>query len=399
MKQLNKTNRHALLLLSSALLFSSQAWAAGDAGFVPVGPMKLVPVVNISHEYDDNIFRSEKNTKSSQVTVINPIIAVQMGRANVKTELSYGLTKSIHYSSRQDDAIDHVVNLDVNADLSSRLQTSFGASYSKLHDARGSTFSGTAVAGVATPDKYHDSALHATLGYGLRGRIDLSGGYDRKRYDTNRFRTAGRDLDTMDGGVSFSFPIMSKTKAVVEARYSKINYKALAITGNLDSNEQRYFGGFDWDATAKTSGSLRVGYLRKHFKDAANAGTGNLSWELGMEWQPLSYSTVSLNTEATTNETDGLGTFIKTKSGSISWNHGWSSRLSHTLSGSYSQNRYIGAAVARKDNLVSLGASLDYQMWRWLNIGASYDYSNRNSNVANSSYKNNVVALNIQATM
>jgi len=397
--KITNKNIKALLLVSCTLSLSTQAMAAGDAGFLEAGAMKVVPVIHLSHQYDDNIFRSETNTKSSQVTVINPVIALQADSATKSVELSYGLTKSIHYSSRQDDAIDHDVNLDVAADLTSRLQTSLGASYRKNHDARGSTFSGTAVAGALTPDKYHESALHGTIGYGVRGRIDLTGDYSRKRYDSNRFRTAARDFDTTGAGFSFSFPIMKKTKAVVEARYKKFDYKFLSVAGNLDSKEQSYFGGLDWDATAKTSGRLRVGYLRKKFTSALNTGSGGLSWELGMNWAPLSYSTVDLSTESTTKETDGLGSFIKTKTGSLSWNHGWNSKLSHTVTGSVSQDRYFGAIVARTDKLYSFGVSLDYQLQRWLNMGFSYDYTKRTSDALNSSYKNNVVAINLKATL
>lgn len=399
MNKMNKMNIKGLMLFACVALSSAPALAAGDAGFVPVGSMKLVPVLDISHEYNDNIFGSEKNTKSSQVTVISPTIALQAENAITSMEFSYGLSKSIYYSSRKDDALDHFLNFDVASDLSSRLQTSFGASYSKQHDVRGSTFSGTAVGGALTPDKYHETAVQGSIGYGLRGRIDLVGDYSNKRYDSNRFRTAARDLDTMGGGVSFSFPIMKKTKAVLEARYNKFDYKSLAVAGNLDSNEQRYFGGLDWDATAKTSGSLRVGYLRKRFSNSLSSGTGNFSWELGMTWAPLSYSTIDLSTESTTNETDGLGTFIKTKSGSISWNHAWSSKLSHTVTGSLSRDKYAGAGIARTDNVRSFGLSIDYQLQRWLNIGTSYDYTNRNSNALNSSYKKNVVAINFLATL
>jgi len=34
--------------------------------------------------------------------------------------------------------------------------------------------------------------------------------------------------------------------------------------------------GLDWDATAKTSGSVRVGYLRKRFRNSNSSGTGAL---------------------------------------------------------------------------------------------------------------------------
>ncbi|MDQ6970762.1 MAG: outer membrane beta-barrel protein [Mariprofundus sp.] len=402
MNKMNKSNKaklNTLFALGSVVLFAGQAMAAGDAGFVPMGPMKLVPVVNVSHEYNDNIFLAEKNKKSSQVTVISPTIALQADSATKSMELSYGLTKSIYYGSRQDDALDHFLNFDVSADLSSRLQTSLGASYDKGHDARGSTFSGTAVTGAVTPDKYHETAVHGAVGYGLRGRIDLVGDYTNKRYDNNRFRTAARDFDTTGGGVSFSFPIMKKTKAVLEARYSKFDYKVISAAGNLNSKEQRYLAGLDWDATAKTSGSLRVGYLRKRFASALNSGSSGLSWELGATWSPLSYSTVDLSTESTTNETDGFGSFIKTKSGNLSWNHAWNSKLSHTLSTGISQDKYIGGIAARTDHLIRAAASLDYQLQRWLNVGASYDYTKRSSGVLNSSYKQNVIAIKLQATL
>ena len=380
---------------ATALLVANSA--AAEAGFLPVGGMKLVPALGVEYQHDDNIFASDLNPTSSNVTLINPALSLQAETGTTAFDLSYALSKAVYHNSRADDYLDHAVNLDISKEFTARLSSSLAALYNKSHDARGATFTGLAVA-VPTPDKYHETGVSGTISYGLGAHVDLTGAYTNKRYDNNFVRTVFRDLDTMGGGISFSLPIMPKTSAVLEARYNRFNYQFFSATTNLDSTEQHYFAGLDWEATAKTEGRVRVGYQRKSFSDAALAGTSGFSWELGVLWSPLTYSTVDITAQSTTGETDGLGSHTENTGGSVSWKHEWNEKFSHTASFSYNEITYVGA-TARKDKLTTAGIGLDYKLLRWLSLGGGYDYSTRSSNALNTNYNRNQFFVNILATL
>ncbi len=56
---------------------------------------------------------------------------------------------------------------------------------------------------------------------------------------------------------------MPKTSLLLEARHTELDYKYTA--SQLDSEELRYYIGATWDATAATSGTIKVGPVEKKF--------------------------------------------------------------------------------------------------------------------------------------
>ncbi|TLS66755.1 hypothetical protein FEF65_09550 [Mariprofundus erugo] len=388
-----------LTVCMGMLLASYNAQAAGEARSIDLGGgLQLTPTLGVSYKHNDNIFSSTTNRKSSNITVFDPSLALQAGDDINNLALSYDISRGIYHNSRRDDYTDHNVKFDANKEFTRRLQAGLAAYYKKSHDARGSTFTGLAITNP-NPDRYHETGVSTTIGYGVNGRITLIGDYSNKRYENNRVTTITRDLDTMGGDFTFAYPIAPKTDAVIEARYKRFDYKYLTATTNLDSNEQTYYGGLDWQATAKTSGSLRLGYMKKRFNSARMTGGNGFSWELGMDWAPKTYSTVTLQTKGGFTETDGTGSFLKTQGGSLSWQHEWSEKFGHHASASYTENKYVGTALGRKDKLSTVGFGVDYQIVRWLGIDLAYDHSTRRSNAANSSYNSNIYSINLTGTL
>jgi hypothetical protein len=63
----------------------------------------------------------------------------------------------------------------------------------------------------------------------------------------------------------------------------------------------------------------------------------------------------------------------------------------------YGEDDYKG--VDRNDKLPSLGLRATYQMRRWLDFGAEYSWSKRDSNIDAADYKKNVIMLFVNATL
>jgi len=388
----------ALLAGLGGIPHTALAAGGADGASVRIGGVDITPAIQVNEAHDDNVFAQEKTRKSSWITTIEPGVLVSAESGTSTYELRYQLSKGLFHSSRNDDFLDHFVSAKADFDMSSRLKSGLWVNYSKTHDRRGTTFTGAPLT-FNTPDRYHRSVAGGKVSYGKNARIDLNAEYTNKRYDNHHTLTQTRDLDTIGGSAAFSYPVGPKTSAVVEARYKHYNYKFFSATTNLDSNEQRYFAGLDWEATAKTTGHARVGYLKKNFSDARLIGTSQFAWELGVLWEPMSYSSWELATDYKPLETDGTGTFSKSIGGRLTWKHEWNSKLSHSAYGGYRQNRFQGLVVQRKDKVTTAGASVDYQLMRWLGIGGAYDYTNRSSNAVNSSFRDNVWSVNIITTL
>lgn len=379
------------------------AWtsiARAEAGAIAVGNMQLAPAIKLSESRNDNIFMQESAAaiKKSWITTIEPTITLSSDNGASQYELGYQLSEGIYHQSHADDFTDHFVNFNADLGLSRKLTVGFNIAYNLAHDARGATFTGGAAAGVAAPDKYHETVVGGSVDYGTNAHMIVSGEYSNKRYTNNRARTTARDIDIAGVIAEFDYDLTGKTAAVLEARYKQFNYQLQTATVNLDSNEQAYFAGLNWQATAKTSGSVRVGYVKKNFAKTTTADRGFFSWEVSAEWLPMSYSSWTLQTGSFAAETDGSGTFIKNTNVSASWDHSWSESVSHTASLGYTRGDYQGTST-RIDNTTSASVSVNYQWLRWLAIQPAYNYTNRSSNAARSSYKGNVWSINLIGTL
>jgi len=393
--------KYMLLLVIQLGLTSVMINIANAADAVPLrlGALEVYPVLDVKESHDDNIFAQANTKKSSWITTVEPAVKVISQSGGNEVELNYKLSSGYYHSSSDDNFVDHLADVSATFGLSKRLNINLWADYKKDHDPRGSTFNPTTPGVVIKPDRYHSIRAGGKVSYGVRARIDISGEYSNKRYDNNRTRTLQRDLDDVGGTIAFAFPIALKTTAVLEARYKRINYKLFSPAFNLDSKEQRYFAGLDWQATAKTSGTLRLGYLSKSFTNPLLAKGNQFSWEMGMEWQPMTYSTWTLITSSMPLESDSsAGTsYIESTAGSLKWEHDWSSYFSHTANISYSKNTYKG--TTRRDKITNASIRLDYQMIRWLSVGAGYDFTNRNSNIARVGYRDNIYFFNLTGTL
>jgi len=390
----------ALLQLGMTPVFANIA-NAEDLVPIRLGSLEVYPVLDVKESQDDNIFASSNTKKSSWITTVEPAVKVVSKSGGSSIEMNYQLSSGYYNSSSDDDFVDQLANIKTTLGITKRLNFDLWADYNKDHDKRGLTFNPATPGAVATPDRYHRIRAGGKASYGVNGHIDISGEYGRKRYENNRTlnRTLKRDYDSVGGIFAFAFPIALKTTAVLEARYKRFNYKLFSPTFNLDSNEQRYFAGLDWVATAKTTGRLRLGYLRKSFTNPALANGTQFSWEFGMTWKPMSYSTWRLSTFSLPLESDSSTstTYIESTAAKLKWRHEWSGYFSHTAKLGYSKNIYKGSI--RRDKLTTAAIVLDYKVFRWLAVGAGYKFTNRNSNSARASYRQNIYGFTLTGTL
>lgn len=371
--------------------------SAGDAAPIKVGALKIYPVLEVGEKYNDNIFEQESVKTSSLITTVDPVVTVVAEKGANHVEVSYRLSNGTYQSSHNDDYIDHFAGIDIAFGLTRRLDIKAWADYSKTHDTRGTTFTGTPTG--PNQDKYHETEAGAKVSYGVRARIDVTSEYTSKRYENNRTRTQRRDLDTAEGRVALSFPFTTKSRGVLEVRYEYLDFKFFSATRNDDSNEQRYFAGLDWDATAKTSGAVRLGYLQKDFTNPLLSTYSQFSWELDIKWAPKSYSRWRLRSSSMPAIPDGSDSYTLDTGGELSWRHEWASRFRHIAYIGYEEKGYQGLIVPRTDKEITAGLGLEYQLFRWLALGAGYDFTDRDSNKQGASHRQNIWSLRMLGTL
>ena len=176
---------------------------------------------------------------------------------------------------------------------------------------------------------------------------------------------------------------------MLQATGTDIDYKTK--TAALDSKEQRYLAGVTWQATAKTSGTVKVGQQKKDFDSAGRTDFSSGSWTAAVSWAPRTYSVFEFATNRAAEETNGTGDFNDRKDYALAWTHSWTSFLRTRLSATSIKDEYkSGSTALRADKTAEYGLTATYQMRRWLNLGLGYTNTDRDPINNSFDYKRNV---------
>ena len=337
-------------------------------------PLFLTPYLGLGAGYDDNLFLSPSNEKSSSFYVVSPGFRIDARDANKVFAVSYQGTIGRYGQSEDDNYVDHAVRGSFDMAFGTRAFLRLNADYIRGHDPRGSTDRPIG----SRPDKYRLSQPGVTFAYGAPGadgRVEVYYSDATKRYTNNRSITIGSDRDTQEYGAAFYWRVMPRTYFVIEARQTELSYKL--PSSPFSGEEQRIYGGLMWEATAATTGTLKVGQLRKTFESDLPRYEGT-AWEGLITWSPRTYSRFDFYTGRYPTESTGLGRFILSDAVGMIWTHSWSSLFSTEANVRFQKDEYQG--FSRNDDITSVGLKAGYRFRRWLTLGAEYTFTKRESN-------------------
>lgn len=404
-------------LLSGALMLGSASGPAlaqqsSDGAGVPtppgavrMGPLMVYPSVRYEVMRNDNILLAAPSAPpgspqvlSDTVQVLTPTVRAEAKQGPNTYGAGIGATfgRYSEFSSDNYNNNNAFASADLNPDT--RVKIRLRADYVDGHDPRGSTTD----AFTPTPNRYRQQTLGGIFGYGApgaQGRFELELGTMGKRYYNNAdgpspVQANNRD-DNIVGG-TFFWRIAPKTSLLAQAKRTGIDFRDDSTT--LDSTDMTYYAGVTWEATAATTGIVKLGTAKKEFKDSARPDTSSPSWDAQVQWSPLTYSKWDFMVSRKYRETTpGVGDTVVTSTNTAIWTHKWTSQITTAVTGSYGIDDYRG--VDRNDKMPSLGIRGTYQMRRWLDFGADYTWSRRDSNVDGADYKKNVIMLFVNATL
>jgi hypothetical protein len=358
-------------------------------------PFYVLPYVGLAAGYDDNLFLSSRNEKSSSLYVLSPGIKIDARDANKVIQLGYQAQIGRYGQSEDDDYVDQTARAQFDMAFDRRNFLRMGLDHFRNHDPRGST--DRPISG--SPDRFKLTNPYASYAFGApgaAGRVEAYYNYADKKYLNNRETTQFGDRKNEEFGGAFYWRVMPKTYLMAEARETRIGYRSPAVP--LDAHERRYYGGVMWEATAATTGTIKVGNLKRRFdSEVGLADFSGTSWEGLVTWAPRTYSKFDFYTARQTNESTGLGDFILSSIAGVAWNHSWSSVLSTGVDYRYQKDEYQGFDRSDKTNI--LGLRVGYKFRRWLTLGAEFAHAQRDSNLPLFEYDKNLYLLTATASM
>ena len=394
-------------IIAMSVICATPTLYAQEAGRIQAGQFDLIPSFSSSMSYVDNVANARDNQSKiySWRAILSPEIIAATEVDGNPVQVGYRLEKGVYFSSENDDYIDHFIEASGGFELNSRHRVSALAQYEDGHEDRGTGFSIGSGLEITTPDTYKSSNLSAEYSYGAattNGMITLKARRQTLDYDRTEDAYIIRDRAKNMVGAEFGYQIGAATSMVVDVTKTFIKYDEQLNLVTRDNDETRILVGVVWESTAATTGFAKVGYKEKDFDDESRGTFYGTDWEVGIDWQPVSYSTVRVSTSADTFETNGEGDFIRGQSYSVRWNHDWLERVSTSFSVTQQNDEYVFNEidiVNRDDELMNYSAALNYQARRWLKFSTFYQYTDRDSNRDTIGYDKSEIGVTVEVTL
>jgi hypothetical protein len=389
-----KVNARALLVLSGFICVD--AWAIDRQTILDPQSIKLVddltftPTLQVSERYDDNFRQVEHNTQSSWIMGATPSFVLAADTAKSRYAVAYTADNNTYLSSPEDNHTNHYLDADATLKFDSRHRLKIDAGYEKIEDTASEDKN-------PENDKYSLGHVGGLYTYGAptaRGQIDFGADYSQLRYQNSGGLNDDKERNTAAFVSTLYLRVAPRTRALAEARYTRFDYVSNTA---LNSNSVALLGGVTWDATAKTSGTFKVGAQQKRFDDSSIGNKSGSLWEVGVDWKPRTYSTFSLKSRHSLDEGDDGASSIDNLSTTLGWEHRWLERLSTHVSYTRSDQNYQNIDRDDKVDVFDLGVS--YKMRRWLGVAVSYKHAQDDSNAANESYQRNIYLFSVTASL
>ena len=395
----DKQVRFSFSFVACAAISCSTSVSALEPVSYTDGPLQVIPQVSAQFGYDDNIFSTETDEVSSTQLIVTPSVEFKAEQGLNEYSVNYQLSNGTYQDSTSDNFTDHELTGRAYFDFNIRNRLELLAGYLDSHEDRGSGLTQGLNATVNdVPIEFHVASGQAAYEYGgqdAKGRIRLVLGVQDREHDNFRALTAERDRKNIISRATFYYRVLPRTSLLFEISHEDIDYDL--STSTLDSDEQKYLVGVQWEATAKTEGTFRIGYSEKNFDSDTRVDDDGISWELGMRWSPRSYSVVDIATSKEAEETDSVGNFIDRTRLNVQWTHAWSDLWRSRVFYDFTDDEFI--SDDRDDELTSFGFGVDYEMRRWLNFGLDYIYSERDSNDAGLDFEKNTIFITVQGSL
>lgn len=354
----------------------------------------IYPSALIGFGRNSNVLGNNTNPKSSDFVVLRPELVAELKTRGDRYTLSY-LGNYAHYASAASDDFNHHEFWAAGDNyFTSRVRLGWGVGYLDKTDARGSTDR----ASSQEPDRWHAPVVRALGIYGAQGaigRIEGETSVMRKRYDNNRNTTVQSDVDlTMVSG-RFFYRFMPRTSLVLEARNTWANYVSPLSTS--DNTDTRLYAGVTWEATAKTTGTIKLGQAHKNFNDGSRKDATMGSWEGSLRWSPLTYSQFDLLSSRAPADSTGIGNYTLNSGTSLVWNHKWASYISSRANVGLIKSQYAGDA--REDSTRNYGVGFFHEVGYRARVGLDWNRTDRNSNQDRYDFKRDVTMATLEVVL
>jgi hypothetical protein len=215
---------------------------------------------------------------------------------------------------------------------------------------------------------------------------------------------ADRDSMLHVADISVGYKILPKTAIVLENDYGYATHRS-------ENSPDYYFNdtliGVKGELHKNLTTTLQAGYRYQYFNDSPILYDDTASKFIcrgGVKYTFSDRDVFDLGMERTVNDSTYKDvTYYTTNFASLGYTHVFTDKLSSRVFGTYQRNMYPtetteGAKTAKRiDNAYGAGASLHYDIRRWLSAEIGYEFKNASSNFNTFTYNDNIATFKVSA--
>lgn len=353
---------------------------------LPVGSFTLLPTVELSGQYNDNVFALQKADATPLARTGRDDGFGRLDGSALLTSDWSGRSLSLNASGSIDRyatlTSENKTSVNLSAygtqDLGSRTRIRLYGRYLADRESRESQnvfvltrrpipFQ-TASGAVGITQQFNKLQLQGEFGYANfhfdNGELPAGGVLDQRYRDADQYRGRGR--------VEFA-----QTNALAyfgQVTYDKVDYQQRTAL-NLDRNSTylEALGGVRFELPVLARGEVGFGYLKADYRDQSLRSFSGLAIRSRVEFFPTQLMTVTLYGERSVNDA-GLpnSSAYIALSGGGQVDYELLRQLILSANVRYENDSFNG--LNREDNRYDLGASAEYRMNRHWSVRATYDY-------------------------
>jgi len=378
-------------------LLATLAWAdSASAQGLALGPFRVLPSLEFSIEYDDNILLTKDDKLDDIIFHIIPGVSLELPSRKYAIRLGYQADVLRYVDNTDLDTVHHQALADARVNFNFGLGLRLTDRFLITDD-----FAGFPVPELTERVERWENTLDVGADYTVRERYTFDINYrwfmvDYK--DDPDFDQFDRDDHTIAG--TFFYRVLPKTSVLGEVNYNIVRYDEPAVAADRDSNAWRFLVGVKGDLTAKTSVQLRIGWEWRDYDNRQDwdglVAEGSIIWKYREPSQVRIFGGRA-NVESLFEGTN----YYVSSFGGVEVSHFLSDRVILRVRGLGGVNQYpedptLGVGSAdRTDHFIEAGASVKYQMRRWLAFELGYNFLWLNSNFDEFDYTDNRVKASV----
>ena len=358
---------------------------------------EVTPTLQLGVSSNDNFFMTPAATQSRLIWNIAPSLNALIEDGPDSYTFDIASSTSFHNKDTTDNFTQVNVGAGVHKEFTSQHRLDVTGDSDWLYEPRGAGLTEGQGSAINELVHYQQQSLNARYEYGAlssKAQLALITGYYNKNYQNFTAISQFRDYDKPMLGIIGYYNTQAGTRAFLEVKQENYHYDVIDSNGiTRDSDDVKVLLGMEWEATAITTGSFKVGYQNKDFESNLRENFSGLSWEAAAVWKPLTYTTLQLVTSRAAKDPLLEGDYIRESVYGATWQHEWSDYLSSVVSANYIDQKYSGN-FNRKDKVKNARLGLNYLASNFGMVTGYVDFIDRDSTETNIEFDRVIVGLN-----